>query len=119
MKPPILEIRNEEVREVTAALEQGRCVAVLAPEVSGSSSVLQLASERLKQSGDTHVVVHLNLPRGSRLPLDDFFRSTLRHTIRRLRTAAPGLDVRQIMSELYGDAGQSLLPDSHSSALHF
>ena len=119
MKPPILDVRLDEVREVTAALEQGRCVAILSPEVSGSSSVLQLAAEQLQQAGDTHIVVQLNLPRGSRLPLDDFFRSTLRHMIRRLRTAAPELDVRQIMSELYGGAGQSLLPDSHSAALHF
>ncbi|MEO1268068.1 MAG: hypothetical protein AAFX99_08220 [Myxococcota bacterium] len=119
MKSPILDVRIEEVREATAALEQGRCVAILSPEVSGSSSVLQLAVNQLKDADDTHVVVQLNLPRGSRLPLDDFFRSTLRHMIRRLRTAAPELDVRRIMSELYGSAGQSLLPDSHSSALHF
>jgi len=117
---PILSVRAEAVREVTAAVQQGRCVAILAPEVTGSSTILQLAADELSEGRNpTHVVVHLNLPRGSRLPINDFFRSTLRHMVRRLKSAAPDMNVRQIVSELYGESGQSLLPESHSAALQF
>jgi len=119
VRQPILEIRAEPVREVTSALHQGRCVAILAPEVSGSSGVLQLVSDELSRPESPYVVANLTLPKGSVLPVGDFFRSLTRHLIRRLRTAAPDLDVRHLMGELYGEAGQSLLPDSQSPALLF
>ncbi len=117
---PILEVRADAVREVTSAIHQGRCVAILAPEAGGSSTVLQLAADQLAADPrKEHLVAPLNLPRGSKLPINDFFRSTLRHLLRRLRTAEPDLPIQDLVSELYGDTGQSLLPESHSAALHF